>query len=185
MKAYCINLPERPEKWREFRSQKLPFKVERLDGIKKTPGWEGCRDAHLEALKKVNGMTVIFEDDCLFLHPWGMVMKIMEQLPKNWDCLYLGATLNEPLERYSKNLYRLKKGWCSHAIIYKDATVPQFVLANEMRKIDVFYANVVQEKFNCFLTFPLVATQRPGYSDIVNHRTEYEVITDRYKKYVL
>ena len=187
MKAYCMNLKERPERWEEFKTQPLPFEVERFEAIKMSPGWQGCRASYIELMKKVDGMTLILEDDCLFLKDWDFISDILKQLPPTWDCLYFGATLNEPLERFSPNLFRIKKGWTTHAILYRDNRIPQFIIdhAAEIRKIDVFLADVVQEHFNCFITYPLTATQRPGYSDIINHHTEYEVIKERYDKYVI
>lgn len=187
MKAYCMNLDERQGRWDEFQTQKLPFAVERFAAIKMSPGWAGCRASYLELMKKVDGLTVIFEDDCLFLQDWSVVENAMKQLPETWDCLYLGATLNKPIERYSDNLFFLKAGWTTHAIIYHDRRIPDYVLKNadKVRKIDVFLANVVQEKFNCFITYPLVATQRPGYSDIINGVTDYAIIKQRYAKYVI
>ena len=186
MKAYCINLASRPERWEQFKEQKLPFEVERFDAIKDTPGWKGCTRSYIEVMKKITGMTIVMEDDCLFLKDWDYIENIMQQLPDNWDCLYLGATLNETLKRHSGNLYRLKKGWTTHAIIYRDTRIPHFIIKNEIiiRKIDVFLADYVQESFNCFITYPLTATQRPGYSDIINREQDYAVIDDRYKKYV-
>jgi hypothetical protein len=50
-------------------------------------------------------------------------------------------------------------------------------------KVDVLLADIVQEKFNCYMCFPMVATQRPGWSDTVDHHTEYKEITNKYKKY--
>lgn len=187
MKAYCINLSERMNRWEEFKTQNIPFEVERFEAIKASPGWVGCRASYLEVMKKVDGLTLVLEDDCLFLHPWEDVLKIIPQLPVTWDCLYLGATLNQALERYSDNLFKLKKGWTTHAILYRDRRIPEFILANagNIRKIDVFLADVVQEKFNCFITQPLIATQRPGHSDIIDRFTDYAVIKERYEKYVI
>ena len=187
MKAYCINLKERPERWEEFKRQTLPFEVERFEAVKMSPGWMGCTASYLEVMKRVEGMTLVMEDDCLFLEPWDKVLEIMKQLPYNWDCLYLGATLNEPLERFSENLYILKKGWTTHGIIFRDRRIPDYVLAHadQVRKIDVFLADIVQAKFQCFITRPLVATQSPGFSDIIDRHTDYAVIKERYEKYVI
>lgn len=186
MKAYCINLKSRPERWVQFKSQSLPFEVERFEAIKDAPGWKGCARSYIEVMKLIEGLTIVMEDDCLFLKHWQHIDKIMEQLPDSWDCLYLGATLNEPLEKYSTNLYRIKRGWTTHAIIYKDDTIPKFIVKNvaNIRKIDVYLAEIVQSKFNCFITYPLMATQRPGYSDIIRREQDYAVIHERYKMYV-
>ena len=67
----------------------------------------------------------------------------------NWDMLYLGATLNEKLERFSPHLFRLKKAWTTHAMIFNNQNgVIDYILNNNGggRKIDVFYAEQIQEK---------------------------------------
>lgn len=184
--AHVVNLPDRSDKLEAFASQQFPFDIQIKDAIKTTPGWVGCRDTHLELFRKISGVTLIMEDDFLMLESWDFVLKCIQQLPDDWDMLYLGSTLNEPLQKYSENLYRIKKGWTTHGIIYNGDKVPKFVLANQkdVLKIDVFLSDVVQEKFNCFITYPMAATQRAGYSDVVNKDVDYKVITDRYKQYV-
>lgn len=186
MKAYCINLKSRPERWEQFKEQNLPFEVERFDAIKDHIGWVGCTKSYVEVMKKIDGLTLVMEDDCLFLESWEFVQNIMTQLPYNWDCLYFGATLNEPLEKVSENIYKIKKGWTTHAILFRDSRIAEFIVRNVpmIRKIDVFLADHVQELFNCFITYPLVATQRAGYSDIINRQQDYAVIKERYDKYV-
>ena len=189
MKAYCINLPERPERWDEFRKQKIPFEVQRFDAIRDNPGWKGCTKSHLKVFQEITEYPcIVFEDDCLMLHDWAMVEQCMIQLPADWDMLYLGATLNEKLEPYSKNLYRIKNAWTTHAIIYNSNKVPEFILSNKsnIKKIDVFITENVLPIFQCFITYPLIATQRPGISDVLRKSTftDYKIITDNYEKYV-
>ena len=110
--------------------------------------------------------------------------RFLADVPDDWDMLYLGATLNEPLKQVSPNLFRIKKGWTTHGIIYNNQNgVVAFILDGmDAFKVDVFIADVVQEKFNCYMCYPMVATQRPGRSDIINKHTDYHAITDRYKK---
>jgi len=45
-------------------------------------------------------------------------------------------------------------------------------------------ADVIQEKFNCYMCYPMVATQRPGVSDVLRKYTDYHKIMSRYKRYV-
>lgn len=185
-KAYCINLSDRKDRWDQFVTQRLPFPVERHEAVKDSIGWYGCRVSYLEVLAKVEGITLIMEDDCMFLFDWDYISKITEQLPADWDLLYFGATLNEPLKKYSENLYRITKGWTTHAILYNGDKVPKYVIKEtpHIRKIDVFLANEVQTRFNCFITCPLTATQRPSFSNVINRDQDYKVIKERYAKYV-
>lgn len=185
-KALCINLKERGDRWSQFVTQILPFPVERHEAIKDSIGWVGCRASYLEALKKVYGLSFIMEDDCMFLYDWSFIEDLMGQLPADWDCLYLGATLNEPLVRFSANLYKLTKAWTTHAILYNGRKVPDFILSHErdIRKIDVFLANHVQPSYKCFITYPMTATQRPSFSDVIRRQQDYAVIKERYEMYV-
>ena len=186
MKAYCINLPDRPERWERFLINKFPFNVQKVNAIKKSPGWQGCRDSFFMLFKNITEFPcVIFEDDCQMLSDWNEVERIMQQLPRNWDMLHLGATLNEQLEKYSDNLYKIKNAYTLHAVIYNNRKVFDYVLENrnDIRKIDVFITQKVHEKFNCFVTYPMLATQRPGHSDIVNKYTDYKELNDSYRRF--
>lgn len=186
MKAYCINLLDRPDRWTQFIEQKYPFDVERFDAIRKAPGWEGCRDSYIEVLKKVTEPTLIMEDDCQILGNWDLVYNAIAELPEDWDCLYLGATLNEPLVKYSEHLYRITWGWTTHAIIWRGGRAVNHVIKSfeNIKKIDVFFANEIQVMFNCFIIYPLFATQRNGISNIAKGWQDYDkLIVERYKKY--
>jgi hypothetical protein len=189
MKALCINLFDRPDRWVQFYSQKFPFEVERFDAIKKAPGWVGCRESYLECLKigqNTGEPFIIMEDDCQILGSWTDVFLVMKELPDNWDCLYLGATLNEPLKKYSEHLCWLSWAWTTHAIIWKGGRAVEHILqsSEKIKKIDVFFADEIQKIFNCFIIYPLFATQRNGISNISKGWQNYdELIVERYKKY--
>ena len=193
MKGYVMNLGERPDRMVEFQKNIFPFEVERFNAIRLEPGWKGCTESQLVILSRQKEFPfAIFEDDCVLLQPWIVVERAMEQLPKNWDLLYLGATLMRPVERYSENLFWLKGGYCAHAIIYNSKRVVDYVLQEhgnffrnspERNTLDVFYFCDVQEKFNCFIVNPLVATQRPGFSDIENMNVDYTQIINHFNIY--
>ena len=89
--------------------------------------------------------------------------------------LYLGAHLLAPLERYSENLFRLKNGYTTHAIIYNNPDMVRYILsqAENIRKIDVFYQTDIQENYKVFITWPMTATQSDSYSDITRRYNEY------------
>jgi len=186
MKAYCINLKDREDRWNDFKLQSFPFEVERFEAIKDSPGWVGCAKSFLKLYESLTEFPcAIFEDDCMMLRDWDEVDRIIKQLPEDWDMLNLGATLNEPLVRYSENLFVLKNAYCLHGVIYNSRKVLDFILDNkdEIRKIDVFITQKVHTTFKCFVTYPMIATQRPGHSDIVNKFTTYKELNDSYKKF--
>ena len=190
IKVFCINLDGRPERWAEVQEEVkvIGVEIERFPAIKHRPGHVGCRLSHEALWEKAKplGVWMVIEDDILFLPGAKETLEAaIEQLPADWDMLYLGATLNQPLDRISDNLLRLKRGWTTHGIMYNNQNgVVDYILKVKYDwKIDVLLADEVQAKFNCYMCFPMVATQRPGWSDIVDHHTEYNEITNRYKKY--
>lgn len=188
MKAYCINLRKRQDRWirvqQEFK--KLSIKPMRFLAIYNNVGHLGCIDSHLELLHQVkeDGIFMVLEDDVLALGSWEDIQRSIDQLPPDWDMLYLGATLTKPLERYSENLFRLYGGLTTHAIIYNNQNgVCDFITANhDSPQVDVFMMRV-QEEFNCYLAYPLLISQMPGKSDIVNRYTDYSEIRETYEKY--
>jgi len=178
MKAYVINLDNRPDRMETFKENIFPFDVERVSAIKMDNGALGCTLTHFEIFKKNTEYPfVIFEDDCQFIEPWSLVEKAMSQLPDNWDALWLGATLDAPLKRYSENLFRLRRAYCTHAIMYNSPKIIEYILNNFLpfdgRKIiDVFYHKDVQENFNCFITYPMTTIQRNSMSDVMKREQD-------------
>ena len=188
MNSYCINLRKRPDRWARVLPEfyKLSLIPMRFLAIYNNIGHVGCIDSHLELLHQVkkDGIFAVFEDDILALGTWQDIQRSINQLPPDWDMLYLGATLLEPLERYSENLFRLKRGLTTHAIIYNNQhKVCEYITAHHNSpQVDVFMMEV-QEKFNVYITYPLLVSQMPGKSDIVNRYTDYSEIQESYDKY--
>lgn len=190
MKAFVINLDSRPDRMKRFKENIFPFEVERFSGIKASCGEDGCTYSHLLLLSEQQKFPfIIFEDDSIMLQSWGIVEKAISQLINtNWDMLYLGANLRRSLERYSENTFRLNKAYAAHAIIYNSKQVVDYILNNHNtpsgQNLDIFYHHVIQEKFNCFITYPMVMTQLSDYSDIakVDTNNAVELIVN-YKKF--
>jgi hypothetical protein len=192
MKAFVINLDNRPDRMGEFNKNVFPFKVERVDAVRCDNGAEGCWKSHFKIFRNnTHYPFAIFEDDCQMIEPWSLVEQAMGQLPEDWDALWLGGTLDAPLKRYSENLFRLKKTYCTQAIIYNSPEMVDYILNNfEMRSgrkiIDVFYYEDVQERFNCFITYPMTTKQAEGFSDVMSRtpdESEHQWRVDCYNKY--
>jgi GR25 family glycosyltransferase involved in LPS biosynthesis len=189
MKAVVINLSSSKNKLALFRNNNFPFEVERFDAIVDTPRDSGCAKSHLAVLSGIAEFpTAVFEDDCLMLKPWEFVENAILQLPDGWDALWLGATLHSPLDRYSENLFRIKNAHALHAVIYNSKRMVDYVLnyynPAKVKYIDGFYAYTVQHLFNCFITYPIAATQMAGVSDISEFYVDYnQEIMDRYERY--
>lgn len=119
--------------------------------------------------------TLLFiEDDCQFQN-LDKLPAAINQLPANWDMLYLGANLLDH-EGYSKNLVRVKKAWATHAVAFRREVV-WHILTNyhnvSAQMFDNWLGEEIHPKFNCFMCKPVMAVQRPGYSDIWQKEVDY------------
>jgi len=183
MKAYCINLNFRSDKWEKFTIQKYPFYVERFEAIKRNSGREGCALSHLEVMAKCEDEILIFEYDCKILQDLEIFYKAYYQLPSDWDILHLGGNVKNPLQRYSENLFILKTTWAAHGILYRRNVIDKILHDGmEMIKqyntnIDTYLNNCIYPYYKCYLIYPFFATQFPGHSDTVNsfrHCSDFE-----------
>lgn len=190
MVSWVINLDKRVERWIYVREElfSMGIKPIRFSAIETKPGWHGCRDSHLQILQSAekNSVVAIYEDDVKFLQPWSVVFKAMNQLPENWDMLYLGASPKEPQERYSENLFKLKNAHVTHAIVWnirhKGAVEYLLTHKSDIRKYDDYLAQAIQPNFNCFLCYPLVATQKQFQSDTCG-RSDVSTIEKNFNLY--
>ncbi len=111
MKGFVVNCKNSTERLRLFYENKFPFDVEPFVALEGTTPAD--RDfisglSHLAIMtQQIEFPFAVFEDDCILLESWDVVDKAMSQIPDNWDALWLGATLQKPVERYSDNLFRL------------------------------------------------------------------------------
>lgn len=177
MKAFVINLGSRPDRMIDFGKNNFPFEVERFNAIRTNPGWLGCASSHIEIMKGQKKFPfVIFEDDCMMLDSWNKIEKTMLQLPAGWDALWLGTSQIQAIERYSKNLCRVKGQYCHHAVIYNSQIIIDFYINNYLpgeMPIDDFTSSVVSHQFNCFLIDPMIAMQSVTFSDIEGKVNDY------------
>lgn len=146
------------------------FIIEGVDGLtvdkgdcKLPAGTYGCLQSHIKAIQfakdnKLN-RVLILEDDVRFVQDFETHLKeAMEDLPLNWDMLWLGGKdLQKPIS-YTFKLNRLVSSTGGYGYILRDRVYDFFIdklsLNNEM--CDTHYANH-QKDFSSFRTFrPLV-----------------------------
>lgn len=174
-KVYCINLDRRTDRWEEceseFKTWKL--KVERFRAF--DGGDTAFNKSQLECIRKASicSSSLILEDDVMF------TSKIPE-FPSDWEVIYLGATVNKATK--VNGFFRLVDGWATHAVGYKQH-VMKFIIKNFNPEGGLIYDEWlrvnVMEKFKCYIPSPMVAYQRPSFSDIRNRFVDY---TDMMKR---
>jgi len=191
MISYVINRDDRPERLRDVTEEfrRVGINPRRFSAIVDKPGWKGCTKSHLAIFEKCKNETVfsVYEDDVVFLPDYyDIAWEAWGQLPEDWDCLYYGVSPREPQIRYSDNLFRVHHAYTTHAILWKNRPkgAVAFILNNKdkIHKYDVFIAEQVQPQFNCFVTYPLVCTQRQYKSDTCT-RSDVSTIERNYLQF--
>jgi GR25 family glycosyltransferase involved in LPS biosynthesis len=184
-----INLDFRQDRWSETVSELEKAGItdyQRFSAIVSHSGERGCALSHHAVLKQdFNHSILIFEDDIHLSDNWSDIfLKAIKQLPSDFDILYLGANVKTPAIKYSENLYMITGGvHCTHAMLYSAKGRRKMIELwdpdnKEFNQIDHWLFMRGQALLNCFVCSPLIAWQRPSYSDIrltdFDYRAEME-----------
>lgn len=178
MKTYVINLEHRKDRIEEIS---VPFDWERFpatdgsifdfESSKRMRGHLGCWDSHKRLIGQIqgenNGITLILEDDCLFVRQ--DLETYLAELPEDWDLLYLGGINQDAPEQYSEHLDFAKNILQTHAYIVRDKFIPTLLntLTNHRWKVDIVFSEAIK-RGNCFICNPPMVIQRESYSDITH-----------------
>jgi GR25 family glycosyltransferase involved in LPS biosynthesis len=204
MKSYCINLDKRSDRWEECRAEFSRIglsSVQRVSARMEDTPLIDCAADHAScvgmSLISKDPMCLIMEDDVQFITPkWSAVEHAIAELQQNdpaWDMLFLGinADQNEieisgrPL-KLTESLYRIFNGFATHAYIVRDSAY-NTVLDAWMRYAksgiphDVVYSREVLPKLRTYCVNPLMALQRPSYSQHQKRVVNYDYLLDRWR----
>lgn len=187
----CLNLESRKDR-RDIVSREFERNsIANVEFYEATPGGvKGfCKSmASLFRDYRNKGNILVFEDDVRFINDYRKIDDCLNQLPDNWDMIYLGANVRDYLKRHSENLYILKNAWTTHAVGYSEKMV-SWLADNYDGKythpyiFDEWLRQEVQPRFFCYITKPMFCTQRPDYSDIWNRFANYTEIAKSQKYY--
>jgi len=179
-KVIIINLETRPDRWGEmcFEMDKMDFGLYSRFSAHEG-GLEGYNRSYYDCMQ-AEGSILVLEDDAMFIDGGREILdEAMRQLPEDFDMLYLGGNVLEPIQRYSANLYRAYRGvHCTHAILWSDVGRQRFLqyYPHEKRAgqlVDNWLFERGQALMNCYVISPLIAWQRPGYSDVSGCHSDY------------
>lgn len=133
---------------------------------------------------------LVLEDDVVFNRPLSALLDAYSDLPEDWDMLYLGGNAQCPQARCSTWLYRANGILTTHAVLYsskmtrwlaENMEMPQIV--DRSNTIDVWLMKEIQPRFNCFIVYPQIASQRFGYSDICGMDINYKYFNNKSLKF--
>ena len=190
-KAYCMNLYWRPDRWQLASEQFIRNgmnveKINAIDGREFTtqypirPGNAGCNLTHFLIIQAAafqgHKAILVFEDDAVLAD--GFMDRIngcLQDLPEDWDMLMLGASHRTKPVQVTDKIYRVTKGFTSHAYIMRN-TVYQYVLERLQpfdEPLDCIFTDV-QALFNVYITNPPLAWQHAGWSDAEQKIVSYD-----------
>lgn len=187
-KKVCLTLQD--HEWQkgcaEFDRVGL-FGVERFQAVKEIGPHQSFshseRNILLEFYHSNAERLLHLEDDVLFRDTSHLEAAINE-LPSDWDILYLGANLlcwqnGEPQpERHSEHLFRVRAAWTTHAVAYNKKCVFEILAKQSEFSIQMFdqYLSSRLSEFNAYVVAPMVAFQRPRHSSIWGRFDDYTPI---------
>lgn len=141
------------------------------------------RNILLDFLFSEDRRLLHLEDDVVF-RDLDHLPQAISELPNDWDILYLGANLicwnnGEPdPERYSEHLFRVRAAWTTHAIAYHKRCVRRILEGQPSFDAQMWdnYLSQRLPELNAFCVAPMVAWQRPRYSQIWQREDDYSEI---------
>ena len=179
IKVVIINLKERNDKRiyieKELKSKNIKFDI--FTATKHNDPKRGCLESHLTVIK--NAITnnqkylMIVEDDLKFINE----ISKMEIPPDNWDMIYLGGTIHRVLDKKHKGYARVQC-WTTHGYIINLSNNNLVSKILECEKydgeIDRYYLEKIHPNFNVYVCDPMIAIQKPGFSDIEKKEVSYD-----------
>lgn len=194
---YVINLPKRTDRReqvvKEMNLYGIPYSIWR--GVENENGAKGLKETVLSifenSIKNGYNNILVFEDDVQFLESPNAIMPYcLEQLPEEYDLLYLGCN---PFQGFNEewsmpNLLMPRHAYGLHAISYSIRAMESILffcqrfedVSNE--PLDVIIDKI--QHLNTFCSSPMIATQRPSYSDIEKRDIDWGfALQDRFNHY--
>jgi GR25 family glycosyltransferase involved in LPS biosynthesis len=194
-----INLDKRPDRLKlcvEEEFPKLEITPIRKPGVLFTQtnnswwnGAIGCMISHYEILQSallLNTNVVIFEDDIHFEK--NNTLEILnlscnELNNFNWDMLYGGANILKPFYKVSNHLAKLSHAQSTIFYAVNKNFLEKLLNYIDLQKInspiDIIFADKVIPNHNCYITIPMLATQRTDFSDIEQKIVSYNDYLER------
>lgn len=199
-RAYCINIDKRTDRWRHisgvchaegFLPDRFPAVVEdnRVLAFNKSQiGVIGL--AYFES----NGSVLIIEDDCIFKNTMHLHYA-MNELPTDWEMLYLGGNILgsdvlpfKPPVRHSSHLFKLIDCWQTHAIAYSQkglSYILNYFKPDNGYIYDEWLRHNMLPRGKSFIIAPQIAYQQPGHSDLWNTHADYSSLFERGNKLLI
>jgi glycosyl transferase family 25 len=198
-KTYCVNLDRRPDRWSESLDEFNKFNLTSIERISAVDGKTTqiqlknrntntseialvmtniniIQNAKKEGLKSI----LILEDDVEFTDEVNNISEYFKFLPEDWDMVYFGGNHNthmrvQPPKIINEKVCKLHQTYSTHCVGIKE-TAYDIILDNLkdlVKQLDVVYSDL-QKILNVYSFYPMIATQRVGFSDIQDKTVDYK-----------
>ena len=179
-KVVVINLDRRTDRLENVSKElnQLNIEFERISAVDAveldiTPK-DACRASHIKALEMAEGNTLILEDDATFMPNFtDNFTKFIENLPRHWDIIYLGAYIgtSEPVNNHMVRGL-ITSSTHAYSINPKRMTEMLEMARNTTDHIDVAYANE-HPRLKAYVAQPTLVKQKPSFSDLLLKDVDY------------
>lgn len=133
-------------------------------------------------IKSDNKVLLTLEDDVVFkdLEPLKDAVFDIVRMGIKWDVLYLGGNVRGVMEKTRRNLRRVSDVWTTHAVAYNRLAAASLLqhFPNENETMYDTYLGSMLRTFKSYIVYPMVAYQRPDFSDIWQNDVNYTSIFD-------
>ena len=184
----CINLDRRPERWQRMQ---LAFAAQDIGPVQRfsaidgndvvlphnwihTAGAYGCLRSHVDVVREARhahrASVLIFEDDVVFDPQFKEKFPtFIQELPTDWDMLFLGALHKDEPVKVSDHVARITKANSTFAYAIRNTVFEAFIELNS-RAEHVLDMNsyLLQKQFNCYCFMPNLVWVESEYSDVQN-----------------
>lgn len=181
--VYFLNQAERTDRLSDCLNElnRVGLKADPFYSIKAEQPYQSfclSQKAMLSKFLETDGKTFLaLEDDILF-RGISHLPDALNELPVGWDIVYLGANATEEKPEYhSPHLRRVRSAWTTHAVGYSRKAV-EFITENYVdHETNGMYDDWLSREFlpnhSCFIVAPMVAWQRPVFSDLWGVNVSY------------
>jgi glycosyl transferase, family 25 len=145
-------------------------------------GCLGCLKSHIAiiklALERGYENILILEDDTVFSQPFDTIYEVANELEfigETYDMLYLAGSHLGSKRMVTDNVMKIVGTYTTGSYLINKKTM-NYVINNinhYSREIDVFYAEEIQTRFDCYCANPRITKQMSGYSDIQQKNVKY------------
>lgn len=190
--VFLLNLEERSDRLdaseKELNRFDIPYT--RWSAIKDFDGKAGLKLSIVQlfqyCLKNEYKRICVLEDDFSVLRTnFNELMdKCIEQLPEDFHLFYMGGNVWKQPTRKSANILQTPAIYSTHAIIYTKESM-EYILKqlDSPLPYDTILVNSIQKLNKTYCSFPLLISQKNGYSDILKKEVKYDVyIEKRYEE---